>query len=44
MEIASYNHRSAPFFRVLVINRYQLYSVEGSRRRYLIKKRTLFTP
>ena len=39
MEIASYNQH-APFFRVLVSDRYQVYSVGGSRRRYLIKNAT----
>src|ERR1700739_1469021 len=40
MEIASYNqHARLLSFRVLVSYRYQLYSVGGSRRRYLIKKK-----
>src|SRR5580704_19029786 len=37
MKIASYNsHRSAPFLRALVAKNNQVYSLEGSRRRYPI--------
>src|ERR1700735_1137460 len=37
MKIASYNsHRSAPFPRALVVKNNQVYSLEGSRRRYPI--------
>jgi hypothetical protein len=39
MEITTYNkHHSAPFLRALVDHLRQVYSVEGSRRRYPINK------